>query len=199
MASLLHQLENNEAILLMYLADELPAEDRLEVESLLQNDASMAAELERLEAVKATVFREMQLLDDTLRLPPQAVAIGRVRSAMKQWATDRAREAALAMPNRRRFPLWGYPLAAAASVGIALMIWWAVLPSESTVHVADEGAIELAEAGTEASPDPTVTTATETLANGLLQAQMASLRESEQELRALQSLSLDSLVSEGSL
>ena len=36
--SLLHELPNNEAILLMYLANELPAQDREEVEHMLDRD-----------------------------------------------------------------------------------------------------------------------------------------------------------------
>ena len=35
MSNLLQQLENNEAILLMYLAGELPEPDRVEVEQML--------------------------------------------------------------------------------------------------------------------------------------------------------------------
>ena len=41
MSELLHNLENNQAILLMYLADELPAEDRREIDQLLLVDASL--------------------------------------------------------------------------------------------------------------------------------------------------------------
>jgi hypothetical protein len=48
MGSFLQQLENNEAVLLMYLADELPPEDRVEVEQLLARDGGLRAELERL-------------------------------------------------------------------------------------------------------------------------------------------------------
>ena len=43
MSSLLPQL-NNESLLLMYIADELPAEDRVEVEQMLTIDPGMRAQ-----------------------------------------------------------------------------------------------------------------------------------------------------------
>ena len=69
MASLLQQLENNEAILLMYLADELGADDRREVEQMLRGDAGLAAELDELRAAQNAVMaaigakHHMQLTD----------------------------------------------------------------------------------------------------------------------------------------
>jgi anti-sigma factor RsiW len=47
MASLLHELENNEAMLLMFLTGELPEEDRMEVVQMLASDGGLRAELAR--------------------------------------------------------------------------------------------------------------------------------------------------------
>ncbi len=45
MASFIQELENNEALLLMYFTDELPVDDRAEVEQMLASDAGMRAAL----------------------------------------------------------------------------------------------------------------------------------------------------------
>ena len=49
MNSLLHELQNNEAILLMYLANELPPQDREEVEHMLDRDANLRLELAKIQ------------------------------------------------------------------------------------------------------------------------------------------------------
>jgi hypothetical protein len=198
MSSLLQQLENNEAILLMYLADELPEADRVEVEAMLQTDANLAAELDRLRAVHERVAREVHALDRADALPPQQVAMRSIRSAMAQWVADREREAASIDQKRRRgLPWWGYPIAAAAMVGLILLIWWGALPANPTGYPADGsapmaiGPDTLPEEEEFVEDDPDTLLATVTLEQGLLQDEMASLRETEQELAALQALSLE--------
>lgn len=129
MASLLHQLENNEAILLMYLADELPPEDRAEVEQMLSRDQRLRSELERLQRINQTVEEGLGMLDEAFPVSRQERALRRVSRIVRQWAVDRLRPQE--EPEEvvsRRFPLWGYPIAGAAMVAILLAIWWQVLP-----------------------------------------------------------------------
>jgi anti-sigma factor RsiW len=125
-ASILQQLPDDEAVLLMYLADELPPGDRTEVEQRLATDPRLRAVLENLRQAQDVFAAEMPALDRSARLPvPEAVAVRRVVRSMRQWherrlATPPAAETKPAL----RYPWWAYPLAAAASVVIAFLVWW---------------------------------------------------------------------------
>jgi hypothetical protein len=131
MRSLLHQLENNEGVLLMYLAGELPPQDRAEVEQMLAGDPGMRAELERLRETVALVETALAELDRTERLPMSAdVASRRVGRMASQWNADRlAAEAAAAAAQAtrpHRVSKWAYPAAAIAACAlISWGIWWA--------------------------------------------------------------------------
>lgn len=118
MDSLLQQLENNEAILLMYLADELPASDRVAVEQMLKNDANLAAELESLRRTQAGLEQSLRRADAGQPLPiSQQAANRQVMRLVNQWVNQKlAREAApkpmVIVAHARRW--WLYPIAAAA-------------------------------------------------------------------------------------
>lgn len=127
MSSLLAKLENNEAILLMYLHDELPAEDRVEVEQMLKIDANLRAELHQLSATQAGFCNAIQQADQHFQ-PPVSVAtaqrqIGRL---MQQWNTRRLLEAASQSETRqiRSVPRWVSSTAAAACIAVGLISWW---------------------------------------------------------------------------
>jgi hypothetical protein len=132
MTSLLHQLENNEAILLMYVADELSAEDRAEVEQMLGSDAGMRAELERLRAVREAAMAALASADEATRLPvSENVAVRRVMRMMRQWQIDHAQAPPPeATVSELRFPWWSYPLTTAAAVLIAFLVWWGNRPEQ---------------------------------------------------------------------
>ena len=127
MASLLHQLETDEAVLLMYLADELPPEDRAEVDRRLAADAGLCAGLDRLRSAYESVAAAVERDDRLGRLPvPESVAVRRVGREMRQWHARRLAAAARpAVPAAMlRYPWWAYPLAAAASIILAFLVWW---------------------------------------------------------------------------
>lgn len=123
---MIHQLENNEAILLMYLADELSAEDRAEVEQMLGSDTGMQAELDRLRGLRDGTVAALAGLDVSSRLPvSEGIAVRRATRMMRQWQTDRAHAPPPQAPaNELRFPWWSYPLTTAAAVLIAFLVWW---------------------------------------------------------------------------
>jgi anti-sigma factor RsiW len=125
-SNLLRQLQNNDAVLLLYLAGELPPEDRTEVEQMLATDPLMRGALERLRDASDAFESAMPGLDRATRLPaPEPVAMRRVMRAMRQWQARRLAAPGPAESRRKiRFPLWAYPLAAAASVVIAFLVWW---------------------------------------------------------------------------
>jgi anti-sigma factor RsiW len=125
MPNLLQQLENNEVVLLMYLADELPAVDRAEVEQMLAGDASLREKLEELRAAHTAVLNAVQELDRQSPPLSEAAAVRQVSRAMRQWQIDHFSQKQDISPKRGlRYPWWLYPLASAAAIVLAVMIWW---------------------------------------------------------------------------
>jgi hypothetical protein len=126
-ASVLQQLVDNDAVLLMYLADELPAEDRAEVERMLVVDAALRDALERLREAYGWFDHAVARSDLSSRpAVSEAAAVRRVGRAMRQWHARRlaAAPAPRSGDSALRYPWWAYPLAAAASVVIAFLVWW---------------------------------------------------------------------------
>jgi hypothetical protein len=137
--SLLEQLENNEAVLLMYLAGELPAQDRAEVEQLLATDASLRRELEALSAAHGRVASAIRDLD-VAECPPVCddAAVRQAVRAMWRWELTHARRPAEAPAARGlRYSWWVYPLASAAVVLLAILVWWGM--NDTTVGIPDGG------------------------------------------------------------
>jgi len=125
MSSLLQHLENNEAVLLMYLADELPAEDRAEVEQMLATDGSLRASLDALRAVRADVVGILATADASRGDPSAAPAVRRVAREIHQWQARRFSPPPPSEPvSELRFPWWSYPLTTAAAILIAFVVWW---------------------------------------------------------------------------
>ena len=124
----LQQLENNEAVLLMYAADELPPEDRDEVEQMLASDGGMRAELASIRDSLASVDGALGELDAITRLPmSSAVAIRRLGPALTEWQHQRlAPPPAAPAPAPLRYAWWIYPLASAAAILLAVTVWWGV-------------------------------------------------------------------------
>src|SRR5438874_1237422 len=117
MSSLLEQLENNEAILLMYLAGELPEADRVEVEEMLASDAGLRATRAELKSLQDGVGGVLGRADAAQILSRREAAVRQVSRALNQNLQNKS----LGMINyatgpRRRLPMaWlAYPIAAAA-------------------------------------------------------------------------------------
>ena len=133
MRSLLHQLENNEAVLLMYLAGELPAEDRADVEQQLTTDGGLRAELEQLRSAENLLTLAMSEADG-VAMPPvteaarQSAAVRRVSRAMVRYQLEvahRAPQPQVDAPARGlRLPAWSYPFAAAAIILVGFVGYW---------------------------------------------------------------------------
>jgi hypothetical protein len=124
MKSLLTELENNEVVLLMYLSNELPEADRAEVEHLLEGDASLRREFDRLRAEWELIGSALKVDDNARSAARYAVAQRRASQAIKLWSTRRTLD--YAAPERRAFrmPWWSYPTAAAALLLITFFVWW---------------------------------------------------------------------------
>jgi hypothetical protein len=124
MKSYLHQLENNEGILLMYLANELPPADRAEVDEMLASDPNLRTELEILRQTEELAFDAIKSLDAATRpVVPPILLQHRVGELMNRWV-HRHGEPALSMPiAARQLPWRRMSLAAAASLMIGYYIW----------------------------------------------------------------------------
>jgi hypothetical protein len=123
--NVIEKLDNNEQILLMYLADELPADDRLEVEQMLGSDPSLRGEFDRLQGVYQFVDHELARLDQTL--PTSLHAEFAARSVGREIRQRLARpKVASSAPGREesvRSWRWLYPTAAAAAILVGAMLW----------------------------------------------------------------------------
>ncbi|MDB5332448.1 MAG: hypothetical protein JWP03_3599, partial [Phycisphaerales bacterium] len=80
---MLQQL-NNEAVLLMYLADELPQDDRADVEQKLATDPTLRAQLAVLEQAQEMFVTGMGRLDAAQPLPGELAAVRRITAAMRR-------------------------------------------------------------------------------------------------------------------
>jgi len=120
--SLLHQLENNEAILLMYLANELPAQDRNEVEHMLERDGQLRLELAEIQQAYTGSYGVMRQADETTPPTSPFSAARAVGDVLRARQSD--------MPSvddheERRHVHWiAYPIAAAAALAIGMFLWW---------------------------------------------------------------------------
>ena len=141
MPSLLQQLENNEAVLMMYLADELTAEDRSEVEQMLATDGGMRAELAELKAAQRAADSAFLSLDRGDPLPSAQTTVNRLGRRFRQWHVDRMMAPPVTQPRRRQIKItwWMSTAASVAAVIVIMLFWWGMSPEnvESKPAVAE--------------------------------------------------------------
>jgi anti-sigma factor RsiW len=125
MATVIETLDNPQQMLLLYLAGELPPEDRLEVERRLANDKSLASELDRLSALRLEIEQGIARLDKSSGLALRAEAAGRqvAREICRQIALPRVATPMVAESRRHRLMPWLVPAGIAAAVVIGIMGW----------------------------------------------------------------------------
>ena len=139
MSNMLRQLKDHSAAAMLYLAGELPPEDRLEFERMIAGDAALAAEVENLRGLEDQIKKALVRLDavSPLAMTPSAAA-GQTSRAMVRWMALRSQPASLEKPvGKLRWAFWTYPLAAAALVTIVLGIWWRhhAVPAQMAAHL----------------------------------------------------------------
>lgn len=120
----LEDYDSRQAILLMYLAEELPEADRVEVDRRIAEDASVRIELEALRQMQASIWTGLGDLDRRSRPPvPDSVVNRRVGRLIKDWLTARS-EIPAPIPIPRRQMHWvRYGLAVAAMLLIGFFLW----------------------------------------------------------------------------
>src|SRR5688572_3307495 len=126
MQTLLNQLQDDEALLMMYAADELSAEDRARVERRLAEEPALREQLESVRELSGSIHDAIGELDGGSRLPvSEGVAVRKVTRVMRQWQIDRMAPPPVEEPeDQLRFPWWSYPLATAAAILLAFIVWW---------------------------------------------------------------------------
>ena len=130
MGSLIHELDND-ALLMMYLADELSAEDRADVEQLLGVDAGLRAGLVAVRADAATAAGMLEMADRAD--PPagvspsaEAVALRWVGRVLRQRQVEVLANNRPALTPQRQpaFPRWAYPVGSIAAALLVAVGWW---------------------------------------------------------------------------
>ena len=125
---------DRESLLLLYLADELDAEKRAQVDRQLASDPAFANALNRLREAHGAYQGLFAAADASARLPmSRETAVRRVSRVMKQWQVDRLSKPPAAGPRRIRFhlPWWSYGTGIAAAIIVGMIIWSSNLPEAS--------------------------------------------------------------------
>lgn len=117
--------DDDQALLLMYLAGELPPAELEAVALRLKSDAALRAKLAELRAAQAVYLQTLQALD-AAEAPPIPDEVSRRQAArlVRQWTTRRLMQPrAAARPRAAALPWWSYPVAAAAAILIAVILY----------------------------------------------------------------------------
>ncbi|MBC7784620.1 MAG: hypothetical protein H7144_12350 [Burkholderiales bacterium] len=126
MASVLEQLDSNEAILLMYLANELPGEDRAAVERRLHADAALRAQLDQIRLAYASLDHAFGRADSATPLPSTFSAARSFGEAVRIAHRERVSPSGQQALSRRGLYMLLYPASAAAILAMGMLIWWQV-------------------------------------------------------------------------
>ena len=124
MAIVIERLDKPQ-LLLLYLAGELPADDKAEVERQLASDKSLAAELDRIASIRLKIEQGLTKLDRSSGLSLRSEAAGRqVGRDICRWLAQ-PKSAAPTAPAKRHHHLmpWLVPAGIAAAVVIGIMGW----------------------------------------------------------------------------
>jgi|SRR5208282_89388 len=129
MKSVLKQLQDNEAILLMYLADELPPGDRQKVEQRLAAEEGLRQQLQALSELQEYCQKSIRAMDEQSGAEfSESATLRRAGRLLQQWALRRRRPEEAARLASRPIPWLRYGLSAAAAIGLAYLVWWGNQP-----------------------------------------------------------------------
>jgi anti-sigma factor RsiW len=134
MRSVLSQLQDDQAILVMYLADELPGAERAVVEKRLAAEPALRAELESLRITHARIEQSLSHLDSAQPMPATPTAMQWKLSRMiRQWQVDRALHEPEEPLRRGIFLRFApaYPFVAAAALLLSFIVWWGLRDDQS--------------------------------------------------------------------
>jgi hypothetical protein len=127
MSPYLNQFESPEAMLLMYLADELPAPERAKVEQMLAQDSALRARLADLAAQNESIDGLLSQVDPPIAASRREAAVRSVSRAMTARQLERLTRANASTKNARtrriHFRRFLIPVAAAAVLVAGIFLW----------------------------------------------------------------------------
>jgi len=123
MKPLLQHLEN-ESLLLLYMAGELPPEDRAELEIMLGRDGGLRAQLESLRAAQSSSLAALAALDAAEPLPSVEPAMRSINRSMQQWWVDQLARPPKVPAARSIMPVLGWSVGSAVAALLVFCIWW---------------------------------------------------------------------------
>jgi anti-sigma factor RsiW len=134
MSSILEQVDRDESYLLLYLADELPAGEQALLEQRLRTDDALSAKLEVMRSLRDEMERAVGQVDQATPLAAKQDAVVRgTRRMLDQWHADRlAKAARTPVQKGLRYPWWAYPVATAAAIILAFVVWWKNIDSKAS-------------------------------------------------------------------
>jgi hypothetical protein len=139
MKPLLQQLEN-ESLLLLYMAGELPARDREELDLMLSRDGGLRAQLEALRGAQATSFNGLAGLDASEPIRPIEPMIRQVNRAMQQWQIDRLARPAQPSAAGSTIRVWAWSAGSVVAACLVFCIWWGFRSDNSGTIVSTQPA-----------------------------------------------------------
>src|SRR5215208_4690825 len=128
MSDISNQLQSDpEAVLLLYLAQELGAQDCADLERILTQDQSLRHDLERLQALQSEVAGGLQELDSAAPLHMSyELSTRRVMREIRRFQLELNSRAPVQLEasTLRHWPRWIYPVGAAAAMIFAVLALW---------------------------------------------------------------------------
>ncbi|HVT88706.1 MAG TPA: hypothetical protein VHD56_07640 [Tepidisphaeraceae bacterium] len=115
-------IDDKDAQLLLYLADELNAAEQLQVQRRLESDASLRQQLEKLREVYASMDGRLSQADQLDPIMGAAAAHRCASAAVARWASIRQAKPVQQM-HGWKIPVWAWSAAAAACLLIGLLAW----------------------------------------------------------------------------
>jgi anti-sigma factor RsiW len=119
------ELGEDQALLILYLAGELPEPQHLALERRLESEPSLRQELESLRAAQAMIWREMLAADSEEPLKGVASTAHRKLAGMvRQWAVHRLAKEPRPTGRVIAWGRWTSAAAAVLAVGLGLAIYF---------------------------------------------------------------------------
>jgi anti-sigma factor RsiW len=124
MSSVFDNLKDDSSLLLLYVTGEMSASDRQIMEKRLASDAGLRTLLACVQADHETYLQTLAALDAATVPPvPDEAAIQRAGRTVRQWATRRIANPPVTARGDLYLHRWIYPVAVAASLLIAVIVW----------------------------------------------------------------------------